>query len=165
MYTDWLSIYLLNISFTFDHSHLIILSSSSSDRNFALAHFMKENHAFPKDTNVGRVMDLYFQVYHEWYPIQILPLYIENQGSFKQYFTFVVIINANQLWKWISYCSNIGEWRCMPNNRWPGMCVFDINVSTFDIGMQFLIFYVLSLEKIVNPFRCYSRKQSKVYEH
>ena len=35
---------------------------SSSDRNFALAHFMKENHAFPRDTNVGRVMDLYFQV-------------------------------------------------------------------------------------------------------
>ena len=28
---------------------------------------MKENHAFPKDTNVGRVMDLYFQVYNKSY--------------------------------------------------------------------------------------------------
>ena len=35
---------------------------SSSDRNFALAHFMKENHAFPGETDVGRIMDLYFQV-------------------------------------------------------------------------------------------------------
>ena len=127
---------------------------------------MKENHAFPKDTNVGRVMDLYFQVYHKWqWCIHLSITYFEAQGRFKQYITLIVFINGNQLWKWISYCSNIGEWRCMPNNRWPGMCVFDINVSTFDIGRQFLIFYVLCLEKIFNHFRCYSPKQYRVYEH
>ena len=35
---------------------------SSSDRNFALAHFMKEMQCFPEGTDVKRVMDLYFQV-------------------------------------------------------------------------------------------------------
>ena len=89
--------------------------------------------------------------------------YIEIEGRSRQYFTLIVFINGNQLWKWISYCSNIGEWRCMPNNRWPGMCVFDFNLSTFDIGKHFLIFYVLSFEKIFNHFRSYSPKQSKVY--
>ena len=34
-----------------------------SDRNFALAHFMKENKCFPDDANVKRIMDLYCQVF------------------------------------------------------------------------------------------------------
>ena len=34
-----------------------------SDRNFALAHFMKENKCFPDNSDVRRIMDLYCQVF------------------------------------------------------------------------------------------------------
>ena len=43
---------------------IIVQPTSSSDRNFALAHFMKENGCFPDGTDVKRLMDLYFQVRH-----------------------------------------------------------------------------------------------------
>lgn len=34
---------------------------TTADRNFALAYFMKENKAFPKDVNIDDVLDFYFQ--------------------------------------------------------------------------------------------------------
>lgn len=35
---------------------------STADRNYALAYFMRENKAFPKDTDIHQVLDLYFQI-------------------------------------------------------------------------------------------------------
>ena len=50
----------------YDGLKLIVLICSSADRNFALAHFMKENRCFPEGTDVKRVMDLYLQVFEQY---------------------------------------------------------------------------------------------------
>ena len=34
----------------------------TADRNFALGHFMNENNAFPKETDLHKILDLYFQI-------------------------------------------------------------------------------------------------------
>ena len=60
-YKRCLIIRLINvIPFLLNLQHVKI--NSSADRNFALAHFMKEKRCFPEGTDVKRVMDLYFQV-------------------------------------------------------------------------------------------------------
>ncbi len=45
---------------TFNNS-MYLSEKSSADRNFALAYFMRENGAFPPNTNVEKVLDFYFQ--------------------------------------------------------------------------------------------------------
>ena len=40
-----------------------LCESMASDRNFSIAYFMKENNCFPEGVDVGRILDLYFQVF------------------------------------------------------------------------------------------------------
>ncbi len=44
----------------FDNS-VYLSEKETADRNFALAYFMRENNAFPPDTNLGNTLDFYFQ--------------------------------------------------------------------------------------------------------
>ncbi len=44
----------------FDNS-VYLSEKDTAHRNFALAHFMKENHAFPEDADIFKALDLYFQ--------------------------------------------------------------------------------------------------------
>ncbi len=47
-------------SIGFDNS-VYLSEKDTAHRNFALAHFMKENNAFPEDADIYKALDLYFQ--------------------------------------------------------------------------------------------------------
>jgi len=49
-------------NFELGYSNSVYLSERmTADRNFALAYFMNENNAFPKDTNILDILEFYFQ--------------------------------------------------------------------------------------------------------
>ena len=48
----------LNVGF---NNSIYLSEKQTADRNFALAYFMRENNAFPKDSNMLEVLDFYFQ--------------------------------------------------------------------------------------------------------
>lgn len=43
------------------HNSVYLSEKNTADRNFALAYFMRENNAFPENTNVREALDFYFQ--------------------------------------------------------------------------------------------------------
>ena len=44
------------------NNSIYLSEKQTADRNFALGYFMKENHAFPENTNMHEILDFYFQI-------------------------------------------------------------------------------------------------------